>query len=45
MTMRWLWLPVALIGMVMLLYGVRLGQDQTVYRYARSLCMACIGLE
>lgn len=43
--MRWLWLPVALIGIAMLLYGVRLEQDRAVYRHARSLCTACIGLE
>ncbi|MEA3399857.1 MAG: hypothetical protein U9R79_01295 [Armatimonadota bacterium] len=43
--MRWLWLPLALLGIAAMAYGVHLGQHTWVRSHAMTLCTACIGLE
>ncbi len=43
--MRWLWLPLTVIGIALIAWGVHVGQDHMVARYAKALCTACIGLE
>lgn len=42
--MRWLWLPLTIVGIAMLLYGVEIGRPDAVKRHAMTLCTACIGL-
>ncbi|MGD9496202.1 MAG: hypothetical protein AB7Y46_07820 [Armatimonadota bacterium] len=42
--MRWLWLPVALLGVALLWEGLRWEQAEAVWRHATQLCLACIGL-
>ncbi len=43
--MRWVWLPLALVGIFMIAYGVHLDRHEAVEQYAKKLCTACIGLE
>ena len=42
--MRWLWLPVLVLAVAALAYGIHLGQVQDVAAHARNLCLDCIGL-
>ncbi len=42
---RWLWLPLALLSVLMIIWGVRLERHVAVRQHAQALCTACIGLE
>ncbi len=42
--MRWLWIPLAIIGVAMLIYGVQLGRYSQVELQANTTCYSCIGL-
>jgi len=42
--LRWLWLPLTVIGVALLAYGAWTGQIDAVIRHAKTLCTACIGL-
>jgi len=41
---RWLWIPLATIGIAMIVYGVHLGRYSSVEQQAKALCTSCIGL-
>ncbi len=41
---RWWWLLLAVLGVVMIVWGVRTGQMADVKRHAEVLCTDCIGL-
>lgn len=42
--MRWLWVPLAVIGIAMIAWGVHLGRHVITAQQADALCTACIGL-
>lgn len=42
--MRWLWVPLTVLGIVMIVLGAHLDQAAAVFRVASTLCTACIGL-
>lgn len=42
--MRWLWIPLAITGIAMTVWGITLGRHDVVYQHARALCTSCIGL-
>jgi len=44
MTVRWIWLLLAVIGIAMTVWGVRSGQMADVKTHADYLCTDCIGL-
>jgi hypothetical protein len=41
---RWLWIPLAIVGIAMTAWGVHLGRDTVVEQQAKALCTSCIGL-
>lgn len=41
---RWLWIPLAIAGIAMTVYGVHLGRYDIVEQQAQALCTSCIGL-
>jgi len=43
-TVRWIWLALAVIGIGMTVLGIRGGQMGEVKRHASFLCSDCIGL-
>lgn len=42
--LRWLWLVLAVIGVIGVVYGVATGQMSDVAVHAGRLCLDCIGL-
>ena len=44
MSLRWIWLVLAVVGIGMTVWGVRIGQMGEVKRHADFLCTDCIGL-
>ena len=42
--MRRLWIPLAIIGVAMIAWGVHLGRHAVVEQQAKALCTSCIGL-
>jgi hypothetical protein len=43
--LRWIWLALAVVGGVMIAWGMQLGRHDAVLHQAKILCTACIGLE
>jgi len=43
-TVRWLWIPLAIIAVAMTAWGVHLGRHSIVEQQAKALCSSCIGL-
>ncbi len=42
--MRWLWVPLTIISIGMIVWGVHLGRHVVVEQQAKALCTSCIGL-
>ena len=42
--LRWLWIPLTLLGIIGIVYGVSTGQMSDVAVHAGHLCLDCIGL-
>ena len=42
--MRWLWIPLAITGIAMIVWGLHLGRNAIVEQQAKALCTSCIGL-
>ena len=42
--MRWVWIPLTIISIGMIVWGVNLGRHQVVEQQAKALCTSCIGL-
>jgi hypothetical protein len=41
---RWLWIPLTIVGIAMIAWGVRIGRPGIIEQQAKALCTACIGL-
>ncbi|MGI5818781.1 MAG: thioredoxin [Armatimonadota bacterium] len=41
---RWVWVPLTIIGIAMIAWGIHLGRHTIVEQQAKALCTTCIGL-